>query len=94
MQGLELKLIATGPLKAVGHPGKRWSDEEMKFLQERAQVVDDAFKGFVRNRRAPKGMADEAMNGAHWYARAAPAGIIDGLRPSLQSVLEEVLAAL
>ena len=40
------------------------------------------------------GDSDEAMSGAHWYARAAPAGIIDGLRPSLNSVLEEVLASL
>lgn len=94
MQGLELKLVATGPLKAMGHPGKRWSDEEMKFLQERAQVVDDAFKGFVQSRRSKKGMQPEAMNGAHWYARAAPTGIIDGLRPSLNAVIEEVLAAM
>lgn len=94
MQGLELKLVATGPLKAVGHPGKRWTDEEMDFLRQRASVVDDAFKGFVRKHRAPKGMADDAMSGAHWYARAAPEGIVDGLRPSLNAVLEEVLSSL
>lgn len=94
MAGLELKLVSTGPLKAIGTPGKRWTDEEMKFLQDRAAVVDDAFKTFVSTRRKPRGMADEAMNGAHWYARAAPDGLHDGLRPSLNAVLEEVLAAL
>lgn len=94
MNGLELKLVATGPLKAVGQPGKRWTDEEMKFLQDRAKVVDDAFKGFVSTRRKPRGMEDDAMSGAHWYARAAPSGIHDGLRPSLNAVLEEVLSSL
>jgi ClpP class serine protease len=94
MEGLELKLVATGPLKAVGHPGKRWTEDEMEFLRQRAAVVDDAFKGFVRSRRRSRGMADEAMNGAHWYARAAPAGLVDGLRPSLNAVIEEVLASL
>jgi ClpP class serine protease len=94
MNGLELKLVATGPLKALGQSGKRWTEEEMDFLRQRAQVVDDAFKGFVRSRRQGRGMDDAAMNGAHWYARAAPRGIVDGLRPSLNSVLEEVLSSL
>jgi ClpP class serine protease len=88
MEGLELKLVATGELKGLGTPGKQWTEAEMKFLEERAQVVDDVFKGFVRDRRK---LDDSAMNGAHWYARKAPAGVIDGHAKNIQQVLEAAL---
>lgn len=89
MQGLELKLVATGPLKALGQPGKRWSEEEMQFLRDRAEVVDVVFKDFVRARR---GMGEEGMNGGHWYARKAPDRLIDGTRKTLEEVIGEAWA--
>lgn len=84
MEGLELKLVATGSLKAMGHPGKRWTEEEMTFMRERAQVVDDVFKNFVRSCRV---LDDSAMNGGHWYARKSPDKIIDGCMKSIDDVI-------
>lgn len=88
LEGLELKLVATGSLKAMGHPGKRWTDEEMQFLRERADVVDQVFKGFVRERR---GLAEEAMNGGHWYARKSPEKMVDGVKRSIEEVIQLAL---
>lgn len=90
MEGLKLKLVATGPLKAVGHPGREWSEDDMNFLRERAQVVDDVFKGFVRKHR---GLDDAAMNGAHWYARAAPEGLCDGFGRNIEEVIRACVKA-
>lgn len=92
MQGLELKVVATGALKALGQRGKRWTDEEMKFLADRAAVVDSIFKGFVSQRRPA--LAAESMNGGFWYARAAPAGMIDGIAKSVSHVIEAALLTL
>jgi capsid assembly protease len=88
MEGLKLELFATGSLKAVGHPGKPWTEEERQFMRDRAAVVDNVFKGFCRERR---GLSDEAMNGAHWYARNAPAGIIDGHVGTIREMIEAVM---
>lgn len=89
LQGLELKLVATGPLKALGQRGKRWTEEEMQFLRDRANVVDALFKGFVKARRPD--LPEEGYSGAHWYARAAPAGLIDGTAPNVESLMESLL---
>jgi ClpP class serine protease len=89
MDGLELKLFATGSLKAAGMPGKKWTKEEEDFLRERGEAIDKDFKDFVKQRR---GLGDELMEGAHWYAKHAPAGLIDGQFRTLQDVLEAVLS--
>lgn len=88
MEGLKLELFATGKLKAVGHPGKSWTEEERQFLRDRSQVVDDVFKGFVRTHR---NIADEHMEGAHWYARNAPPGLIDGHAGSIREIIAAAL---
>ncbi len=91
MEGLELKLVATGPLKAIGQPGKRWTDEEMQFLRDRADVIDRVFKNFCATRR---GLSPAAMNGGFWYARQCPEKLHDGLARNLTAVIEHTLASL
>lgn len=90
MDGYKLELVATGKLKAVGQPGKAWTEEERQFLRDRAKVVDDVFKGFVRQHR---GLSDDAMEGAHWYARAAPEGVIDGFAGKIEEVIQAAVRA-
>lgn len=89
MEGFKLELVATGKLKAVGQPGKAWTEEERQFLRDRAQVVDDLFKNFVRQHRS---LSDEAMEGAHWYARAAPAQVVDGFARNIAEVIQAAAA--
>ena len=89
MEGLELKLFTTGPLKAVGVEGKKWTKEDEEFVRQRMQGIDKDFKSFVSARR---GLGDDLMTGAHWYAKHAPAGLIDGQFRTLQDVLEAVLS--
>lgn len=88
MEGLQLKLFRTGELKAIGHPGKAWTEAEEAFMQEKADTIDADFKGFVRARR---GLPDESMNGGFWYAKHAPAGLVDSTSfDSLSALLETV----
>jgi len=86
MAGLELKLYRTGELKAVGMPGKPWTDEEMAAVKERVDAIDGEFKGFVKKHRPQ--LADEAMNGNHWYAKFAPKGLVDGQLGSVEELVE------
>lgn len=89
MAGRELKLYRTGELKGVGLPGKAWTDEEMAAVKERVDAIDANFKGFVKKHRPQ--LADEAMNGNHWYAKHAPEGLVDGVVGSVEEVLEYLL---
>jgi len=88
--GLQLKLARTGSLKAMGHPGKEWTQEEEDYLQARCQSIDDDFKGFVRERR---GLADENMNGGVWYAGKAPEKLVDSTQFSdIQQLIQSILS--
>lgn len=92
MEGLELKLFATGKFKATGMPGKEWTDEEEAMMWERLRPLDEEFKGYVRSRR---GLAPEAMEGQWWYAKHAPAGVVDSTRfESLAQLVEAVFETL
>jgi signal peptide peptidase SppA len=89
-EGLELKLFSTGKFKATGMPGKKWTEEEEKNIWERINKLDAEFKGFVAERR---GLDAEHMEGQWWYARHAPAGLVDSTEfSSLSQVLEAALA--
>jgi len=90
--GLELKLFATGAFKATGMPGKAWTPEEEANIWERVSAIDAEFKGFVAERR---GLPAEHMQGQWWYAKHAPAGVVDStLFSSLNELLEAVAATL
>ena len=91
MQGLERKVFATGDLKAVGVPGKKWTEAEEAFVRSRGEAIDGDFKGYVKKRR---GLDDAVMNGAHWYAKHAPKGLVDSTAfGSIEEVLEAAMLA-
>lgn len=90
MEGLKLELFVTGSLKAIGYDGQAWTEEQRKFMQDTAEAIDGDFKSFVKAQRA---LGDELMNGAYWFAKHAPAGLVDGIIPSLDNLLEAALAA-
>jgi signal peptide peptidase SppA len=73
-EGYELKLFATGKFKATGMDGKEWTKEEEDYIWGRIRLIDAEFKGFVSERR---GIAAENMEGQWWYAKHAPAGLVD-----------------
>ena len=86
MEGLELKLFATGKFKATGYPGKAWTPEEEANCWATVQPLDDEFKGYVSTRR---GLTPDLMQGQWWTAKHAPAGVVDSTSfLSLTSVLE------
>jgi len=87
--GMELKLFATGKYKATGMPGKKWTEDEEKMIWDRINKLDAEFKGFVKKRR---GLSDEEMQGQWWYAKHAPAGLVDSTKfESLEEVVEAAL---
>jgi ClpP class serine protease len=85
-EGLERIIYRTGELKAVGIPGKPWTDEEKAAMKERVDHIDAEFKGFIRTHRPA--VTDAAMNGNHWYAKHAPSGLHDGLVNNVTTLLE------
>lgn len=87
-EGLELKLFASGSLKAIGMPGKRWTDEEEAHLRERLTVVDGQFKNFVRSRRA---LSDEQMQGQTWQAKEVEGSLVDGFAETLPMLVADLV---
>lgn len=87
MEGLELKLFRDGALKAIGHPGKQWTEEEEAYMVERVAYHSAKFKDHVRERRP--GIEEDTMQGQCHTGEVAPAGLIDGVFMEL----EELLAA-
>lgn len=87
-RGWVLELFTTGKYKGVGVPGKAWTEEDRQFVRERGAVLDAVFKDFVGKHR---GLSAALMEGAHWYSRAAPKGLIDGHAKSIRQVLEAAL---
>ena len=76
MEGFELKLFKVGAVKATGHPGKKWSEEEEKYLQGLADEAGGDFRSWVKSRRPE--IDDSSMEGQVFFAETAPAGLIDG----------------
>jgi signal peptide peptidase SppA len=87
LDGLELKLFRDGEIKAIGHPGKRWTEEEEAFLRQMVATVGARFKDFVRSSRGA--VADANMQGQWWHASDAPALLIDALHRNVNSVLTD-----
>lgn len=87
-KGRKLMLFRTGDKKGIGLPGKEWEEQEIAFMQEKSASIDKDFKDFVRERR---NLTDEQMQGQYWYAKHAPAGIVDGIVDSLDDLLQVVL---
>jgi ClpP class serine protease len=88
-EGRKLELVRTGRYKAIGMPGKAWTEEEREYLAERTEYFDEGFKTYVRERR---GLGEEEMQGQVWEAQAAPAGVVDSVEfRTLKELLEAVL---
>lgn len=83
-EGLELKLFTTGKFKAIGMPGKTWTDEEEAHVRERLMVYDGQFKNFIRQRRA---LSDEQMQGQTWQAKEVEGDLVDGFADSLPELV-------
>jgi signal peptide peptidase SppA len=91
-EGYELKLFATGKFKATGMDGKKWTEEEEANIWERVNKLDAEFKGYISSRRS---LPAEHMEGQWWYARHAPAGLVDSTRfQTLDQLVEAVLETL
>jgi signal peptide peptidase SppA len=91
MEGLELKLFRVGTLKAIGHPGKSWTPEEEKFLQDTAEAAGADFRNWVTSRRP--GVEESTMQGQWFFAADAPAGLVDGFHRDLPRLLAELMVA-
>lgn len=87
-EGLQLKLFATGKFKATGMDGKEWTAEEEQMMWDRLRPLDMEFKGYVQDRRQ---LAAADMEGQWWYAKHAPAGVVDSTRfESLAQLVEAI----
>ncbi len=89
MEGMELILAKSGDLKAMGHPGKAWSTEERDWLQNMADDCGKEFRSHVTSRRGP--VEDSAMQGQWFFAKNAPARLIDGLYRDLPALLADIV---
>lgn len=76
-EGLELKLFKSGELKALGHPGKKWTPEEEAHLAQQVSALGAAFRSHVMARR-PRVSASE-MQGQAIMAAEAVGSLVDGL---------------
>ncbi|MFT3992150.1 MAG: S49 family peptidase [Luteolibacter sp.] len=91
IDGLELKLFKVGNLKAMGHPGKKWTKEEEEFLQNTADAAGKEFRDWVTSRRPL--VENSTMEGQWFFAKQAPRGLHDGLRDDLETLCAELLLA-
>lgn len=88
-EGFELILAKSGNLKAMGHPGKAWSQDERQWLQEMVDNSGREFREWVVARRGPVNPA--AMEGQWYFAEQADPRLHDGLYRDLPALLAELL---
>lgn len=88
MEGLKLILAKSGSMKAMGHPGKQWTEEEVTFLQETADTAGEQFRTWVREARGA--VSDDLMQGQWFTASAAVGPLVDALYPDLPALLMEL----
>ena len=91
MDGLELVLGKSGTFKAMGHPGKAWTEEEKTFMQESAEKEGSDFRDWVKSRRP--GVEESAMQGQCFKAIDAPAALHDGFYRDLPALLAHLIQA-
>lgn len=90
MDGMELILAKSGNLKAMGHPGKQWSEEERKWLQNMADTCGQEFRDWVTSRRP--GVSEATMQGQWFFAKDNPE-LSDGLYRDLPALIADLSAA-
>lgn len=94
-EGLKLELFASSEFKAAGHDGTSLTDAQRDYFRERLGQADAAFKTAARSARP--GLTADAMSGKWFWASATQGpsglteGLIDGVAPSLDDLLQAVL---
>lgn len=91
MEGLELILAKSGSLKAMGHPGKAWNEEERAWLQNKADTAGAEFRGWVTSRRPQ--VSGKTMQGQWFFAKENPE-LHDGLYRDLPALLLELMPSI
>lgn len=93
--GYDLRLFRSGDLKAMTMPGQL-DEAAAAHLQQEVDEIGVAFRSWVSQCRAdaehkldPKAMQGQSMSGAV----ALQAGLIDGIYPTLNDLLAELLTA-
>lgn len=89
MDGLELVLGKSGNFKAMGHPGKPWSNEEKAFMQQSAEKEGADFRDWVKSRRP--GASEDSMQGQCFKAADAPAALHDGFYRDLPALMADLM---
>lgn len=91
--GYDLTLYTGGaPLKGMGSPGIKWSEEWHAKLESDVEALREEFVGFVRATRA--GIGEDSFKGDAFEARRAPRGMVDNLFPDYGAFLEAYADAL
>lgn len=90
MEGMELILAKSGSLKAMGHPGKPWSEEEKQWLQTMADTCGKEFRDWVTSRRPA---VSEATMQGQWFFAKDNSELSDGLYRDLPSLLADIIPA-
>lgn len=89
MEGLELKLYRHGSLKALGMPGKAWTEEEESYLAEMAARHGEEFRSWVTSRRGA--LPEGTMEGQWFFGAEAPEGLVDGIYRDLEEFIGAIL---
>jgi len=89
MEGMELILAKSGNLKAMGHPGKAWSEEERQWLQAMADDAGLEFRNMVTSRRGA--VPEDAMQGQYFFAKKAPSALVDGFYRDITELLGDIM---
>lgn len=86
--GRKVETIQDGKLKTAGAPWKALTEEERAHLQEQVSQIGKNFRAAVTATRPQVQQA--SMEGQSFFGpQALEAGLIDGIRPDLNSVLAE-----
>lgn len=90
-EGLRRELFRSGKLKAIGLSGKEFTDDERKFMQDRADRGGEQFRAFIRARRG--NVPESAMQG-QWLDgdEALAVRLCDGLVNELPALVAAAIA--
>lgn len=90
-EGYKLELFRSGNLKAIGIPGKAWTDEERAYMQAQVDRSGAAFRAAVSARRP--GVTEDTMQG-QWFDgdEAATRRLADSTLLRMEDLLAAILA--
>ena len=78
MSGIKTIQITTGPVKGMGVPGTKITEDQITFLRD--EVVEPTAKQFFEFVTASRGVSDDLMDGRFWSGETAAAiGLIDAV---------------